>query len=135
MAAQLVVLGLPEDGLDVAVVGLEDGLEVLEGVPVALALPQQGDLHPALQDQALLGLGVDLEQPVDVLLGLVGALHVEKEDAGVVERLVVGPLPLVLELGVEGEDGLPVDGLALLVGVDQGQQGAKLDLGDTQSQA
>ena len=44
-------------------------------------------LQPALEDEPVLGLRVDLEQPVDVLTGLVDAVHVEQEHTGVVESL------------------------------------------------
>ena len=44
-------------------------------------------LQPALEDEPVLGLRVDLEQPVDVLTGLVDAVHVEQEHTGVVQSL------------------------------------------------
>ena len=81
--AHLKVLGLSEEGLDVPAVGLQHGLKVLEGVLVP-ALAQVKDLDPALEDEAVLALRVDLEQAVDVLLRLVDPLDVEEEDAGVV---------------------------------------------------
>ena len=46
-------------------------------------------LQPALEDEPVLGLRVDLEQPVDVLTGLVDAVHVEQEHTGVVESLEI----------------------------------------------
>ena len=46
-------------------------------------------------------------------------------------HLIVRPPPLLLELGVEGGDGLPVHRGAPLVGVDQRQQRAELDLAST----
>ena len=86
VAAHLEVLGLPEQSLDVPAVGLEHGLEVLQGVLVP-ALPEVEHLDPALENEAVLALRVDLEQAVDVLLRLVDPLDVEEEDAGVVQCL------------------------------------------------
>ena len=86
VATHLEVLGLPEQSLDVPAVGLEHGLEVLQGVLVP-ALPEVEHLDPALENEAVLALRVDLEQAVDVLLRLVDPLDVEEEDAGVVQCL------------------------------------------------
>ena len=86
MAAHLEVFGLSEQRLDVPAVGLEHGLEVLQGVLVP-ALPQVEDLDPALEDEAVLALRVDLEQTVDVLLRLIDPLDVQEEYAGVIESL------------------------------------------------
>ena len=84
--AHLEVLGLSEQRLNVPAVGLQHGLEVLQGVLVP-ALPQVEHLDPSLEDEAILALRVDLEQSVDVLFRLVNPLHVEEEYAGVIESL------------------------------------------------
>ena len=87
MPAHLKVLGLSEEGLDVPAVGLQHGLEILEGVLVP-ALAQVKDLDPALEDESVLALRVDLEQAVDVFLRLVNPLDVQEEYAGVIESLM-----------------------------------------------
>ena len=67
--------------------------------------------------------------PVNILLGLVRPVNVEEKCPSVVESLVISSLPLLLQLQVVGRDGLPVQGGAPLVGPDEGEQGAQLDLG------
>ena len=44
-------------------------------------------LEPAFENEPILGLRVDLEEPVDVLLGLVHAVNVEEENPGIVKGL------------------------------------------------
>ena len=86
LAAHGVVLRLAEYGLNIPVVGLQHGLEVLQRILIG-TLPEEGHLHPPLQNEPLFGLGVDLEQPVHVLLRLVRPVDVQQEGAGVVESL------------------------------------------------
>ena len=69
-----------------------------------------------------------LISPVNILLGLVSPVNVEEKCSSVVEGLVISSLPLLLQLQVVGRDGLPVQGGAPLVGPDEGQEGAELDL-------
>ena len=128
MPAHLEVFGLSEQGLDVPAIGLQHGLKVLQGVLVP-ALPQVEHFDPALEDEAVLALRVDLEQTVDVLFCLVDPLDVQEEYTGVIESLIIGALPLFLEFGVVGGHRLLVHRQALLVRVYQRQQGAQHHLG------
>ena len=86
MAAHLKVFGLSEQSLDVSAICLQDGLKVLQGVLIP-ALPQVEHLDPALEDEAVLALRIDLQQAVDVLFCLIDPLDVQEEYTGVIESL------------------------------------------------